>query len=142
MVAFHKLNLTIPSFTVLYEHHVCLSLFFRESFTHQPRAEHVRAVGIQSESGRDDYLKRVNIRIQTVFKLNVAAYLVVAQHVCFDDSVHWQDTRVEQSGDHPYIVTSYTDGLVLYNDYVTFHGFSVLDGSSIWFNLVARLSMS
>ena len=44
----------IPGFPVLYEHHVCLSLFFRESFTHQPRAEHVRAVGVQSESDGDD----------------------------------------------------------------------------------------
>ena len=60
----------IPGFPVLYEHHVCLSLFVRESFTHQPRAEHVRAVGVQSESDGDDNLKRVNIRIQTVFKLN------------------------------------------------------------------------
>ena len=61
----------------------------------------------------DDYLKRVNIRIQTVFKLDVAACLVVVQHVRFEDGfdggVHCRDTRVEQSGDfsggHPYIVT-------------------------------------
>ena len=131
----------IPGFPVLYEHHVCLSLFVRESFTHQPRAEHVRAVGVQSESDGDDNLKRVNIRIQTVFKLNVATYLVVVQHVRFEDGfdggVHCRDTCVEQSGDfsggHPYIVTGYADRLVLYDDYVTFHGFSFLDGATCKF---------
>ena len=104
-------------------------------------AEHVRAVGVQSESDGDDDLKRVNIRIQTVFKLNVAAYLVVTQHVRFEDGfnggVHCRDTCVEQSGDfsggHPYIVTGYADRLVLNDDYVTFHGFSVLDGTTCKF---------
>jgi hypothetical protein len=48
---------------------------------------------------------------------------------------------VEQSGDfsggHPYIVTGYADRLVLNDDYVTFHGFSVLDGTTCkFFDLV------
>lgn len=95
----------------------------------------------QPKGDGDDYLKRVNIRIQTVFKLNVAAYLVVTQHVRFEDGfdggVHCRDTRVEQSGDfsggHPYIVTGYADRLVLYDDYVTLHGFSFLDGTTCKF---------
>ena len=57
----------------------------------------------QPEGDGDDYLKRVNIRIQTVVKLNVAAYLVIAQYVrladSFDGSVHCRDSRVEQPGD-------------------------------------------
>ena len=36
-------------------------------------------------------------------------------------------------GGHPYLVTGYADRLVLYNDYVTFHGVSVLDGTSCKF---------
>ena len=99
----------------------------------------------QPKGDGDDYLKRVNIRIQTVFKLDVAACLVVVQHVRFEDGfdggVHCRDTRVEQSGDfsggHPYIVTGYADRLVLYDDYVTFHGFSFLDGATCkFFDLV------
>ena len=39
----------------------------------------------QPKGDGDDYLKRVNIRIQTVFKLDVAACLVVVQHVRFED---------------------------------------------------------
>ena len=44
---------------------------------------------------------------------------------------------MEQSGyfggGHPHIVTGYADRLVLYDDYVTFHGFSVLDGTTCKF---------
>ena len=61
----------------------------------------------QPKGDGDDYLKRVNIRIQTVFKLDVAACLVVVQHVRFEDGfdggVHCRDTRVEQSGDILYL---------------------------------------
>ncbi len=41
--------LAIPGFSVLYEHHVCLPLFLRECLAYQPRAEHVRMVGVQPE---------------------------------------------------------------------------------------------
>ena len=37
------------------------------------------------------------------------------------------------SGGHPYLVTGYADRLVLYDDYVTFHGFSFLDGATCKF---------
>ena len=44
---------------------------------------------------------------------------------------------MEQSGyfggGHPHIVTGYADCLVLYDDYVTFHGFSFLDGATCKF---------
>ena len=44
---------------------------------------------------------------------------------------------MEQSGDfgggHPHVVTGYADRLVLYDDYVTFHGFSFLDGATCKF---------
>ena len=115
----------------MYEYHIGGMLVFCECLVHQPAAEKMGMVCAQPEGDGDDYLKRVNIRIQTVFKLNVAAYLVIAQYVrladSFDGSVHCRDTRVEQSGDfsggHPYLVTGYADRLVLYDDYVTFHGF-------------------
>ena len=89
----------------------------------------------------NDDFKRVNIRVQAVFKLYVAAYLVVVQHVRladgFDGGVHCRDGGMELFGDfpggHPYLVTGYADRLVLYNDYVTFHGVSVLDGTSCKF---------
>ena len=73
--------LTIPGFSVLYEHHVCLPLLLRECLAHQPRAEHVCAVSVQPEGDGDDDFKRVNIPVKTVFELYVAAYLVIAQHV-------------------------------------------------------------
>ena len=116
-------------------------LVFCKCLVHQPAAEKMGMVCAQPKGDGDDYLKRVNIRIQTVFKLDVAACLVVVQHVRFEDGfdggVHCRDTRVEQSGDfsggHPYIVTGYADRLVLNDDYVTFHGFSVLDGATCKF---------
>ena len=44
---------------------------------------------------------------------------------------------MEQSGDfgggHPHFVTGYADRLVLYDDYVTLHGFSFLDGTTCKF---------
>jgi hypothetical protein len=44
---------------------------------------------------------------------------------------------MEQSGyfggGHPHIVTGYADRLVLYDDYVTFHGSSFLDGATCKF---------
>jgi hypothetical protein len=89
MVAFpfynRVLHLTIPGFPVLYEHHVCLPLFFRESFAHQPHAEYVRVICVQPEGNGYDDFKRVNIRVQAVFKLNVAAYLVIVQYVRLTD---------------------------------------------------------
>ena len=98
-------------------------------------------VGVQPESDRDDDFKRVHVRVQPVFKLHVATQLVVVKHVrladCFDGSVHCRDGRMEQSGDfgggHPHFVTGYADRLVLYDDYVTLHGFSFLDGTTCKF---------
>ena len=85
----------IPGFSVLYEHHVCLPLFLRECFLYQPRAEHVCMVGVQPEGNGDDDFKRVNIRVQPVFKPHVAAHLVVVQHVRLadgsDGGVHSRD---------------------------------------------------
>ena len=98
-------------------------------------------VGVQPEGDGDDDFKRVNIRVQPVFKPHVAAHFVVVQHVRLadgsDGGVHCRDARVEQSGDfcggHPYLVTVYADRVVLYDDYITFHGFSVLDGATCKF---------
>ena len=120
------------------KHHVCLPLFFGKSLLHQPPAEHVRAVGVQSEGDGDDDFKRVHIGVQTVFKPHVAAHLVVVQHVRladgFDGGVHCRDTCVEQSGDfgggHPYLVTGYADLLLLYGNDSSFHSFSVLNVTS------------
>lgn len=131
--------LAIPGFSVLYEHHVCLPLFLRECLAYQPRAEHVRMVGVQPEGDGDDDFKRVNIRVQPVFKPHVAAHLVVVQHVRLadgsDGGVHCRDARVEQPGDfcggHPYPVTGYADPVVLYDDGSSCHGFSVFR----WCNL-------
>jgi len=90
-------------------------------------------VGVQPEGNGDDDFKRVNIRVQPVFKPHVAAHLVVVQHVrladSFDGGVHCRDGRMEQSGDfgggHPYVVTGYADRVVLYDDGSSCHGFSV-----------------
>ena len=131
----------VPGFSVLYEHHVCLPFLFGESFSHQPCAEQVGVVGVQPEGDGDDDFKRVHICVQSVFKLHVAAHLVVVKHVRladgFDGGVHCRDGRMEQSGDfgggHPHVVTGYADRLVLYDDYVTFHGFSFLDGATCKF---------
>ena len=98
-------------------------------------------VGVQPEGDGYDDFKRVHVRVQPVFKLHVTAYLVVVQHVrladSFDGGVHCRDGRMEQSGDfgggHPYVVTGYADRLVIYDDYVTFHGSSFLDGATCKF---------
>ena len=58
-------------------------LVFCKCLVHQPAAEKMGMVCAQPKGDGDDYLKRVNIRIQTVFKLDVAACLVVVQHVRF-----------------------------------------------------------
>ena len=62
-------------------------------------------VGIQPEGYWNDDFKRVNIRVQAVFKLYVAAYLVVVQHVRladgFDGGVHCRDGGMELFGDFP-----------------------------------------
>lgn len=62
----------------------------------------------QPKGDGDDYLKRVNIRIQTVFKLDVAACLVVVQHVRFEDGfdggVHCRDTRVNSLAISPAVI--------------------------------------
>lgn len=60
-------------------------LVFCKCLVHQPAAEKMGMVCAQPKGDGDDYLKRVNIRIQTVFKLDVAACLVVVQHVRFED---------------------------------------------------------
>ena len=125
----------------MYEYHVGGMLVFCKCLVHQPAAEKMGMVCAQPEGDGDDYLKRVNIRMQPVFKPHVAAHLVVVQHVRLadgsDGGVHCRDARVEQSGDfcggHPYLVTGYADRVVLYDDYVTFHGFSVLDGATCKF---------
>ena len=91
----------------------------------------MRAVGVQPEGYGDDDFKRENIRVQAVFKLYVAAYLVIVQHVRLadgsDGGVHCRDTRVEQPGDfscgHPYLVTGYADRPVFYDDDSSCHGF-------------------
>jgi len=101
----------------------------------------VGVVGVQSESDRDDDFKCVHIRVQPVFKLHVAAHLVVVQHVRladgFDGGVHCRDGRMEQSGyfggGHPHVITGYADRLVFYDDYVSLHGFSFLDGTTCKF---------
>ncbi len=71
-------------------------LVFCKCLVHQPAAEKMGMVCAQPKGDGDDYLKRVNIRIQTVFKLDVAACLVVVQHVRFEDGfdggVHCRDT--------------------------------------------------
>ena len=129
----------------MYEYHVGGMLFFCKCLVHQPAAEKMGMVCAQPEGDGDDYLKRVNIRMQPVFKPHVAAHLVIVQHVRLADSsdgcVHCRDATVEQPGDfcgcHPYLVTGYADRLVLNDDYVTFHGFSVLDGTTCkFFDLV------
>ncbi len=60
--------LAIPGFSVLYEHHVCLPLFLRECLAHQPRAEHVRMVGVQPEGDGDDDFKRIHVRVTARFQ--------------------------------------------------------------------------
>ena len=120
-------------------------LVFCKCLVHQPAAEKMGMVCAQPKGDGDDYLKRVNIGMQTVFKPHVAAYLVVVQHVRladgFDGGVHCRNACMEQPGDfgggHPHLVTGYADRLVLNDDYVTFHGFSVLDGTTCkFFDLV------
>ena len=123
---------TVPDVPVWEEHDVCLPLLLGESLAYQPCAEQVGVVGVQPESDGDDDFKRVHIGVQTVFKLHIVAHLVVVQHVRladgFDGGIHCRNSRMEQSGDfgggHPYVVTGYADRLFIYDDYVTFHGFS------------------
>ena len=45
----------------------------------------IEVVGIHPESDRDDDFKGVHVRVQPVFKLHVAAHLVVVQHVRLAD---------------------------------------------------------
>ena len=68
----------------MYEYHVGGMLVFCECLVHQPAAEKMGMVCVQPEGDGNDDFKRVNIRVQPVFKLNVAAYLVVAQYVRFE----------------------------------------------------------
>lgn len=122
----------------MYEYHVGGMLVFCKCLVHQPAAEKMGMVCAQPEGDGDDYLKRVNIRMQPVFKPHVAAHLVIVQHVRLADSsdgcVHCRDATVEQPGDfcgcHPYLVTGYADLLVLYDNYSSFHGCSALDVTS------------
>ena len=108
-------------------------LVFCKCLVHQPAAEKMGVVGVQPEGDGDDDFKRVNIRVQPVFKPHVAAHLVVVQHVRLadgsDGGVHCRDARAEQSGDfcggHPYPVTGYDDCVVFYDDGSSCHGFSV-----------------
>lgn len=116
-------------------------IIVRTIFQRSPHAEQVGVVGVQPKSNQNNDFRRVHVRVQPVFKLHVAAHLVVVQHVRladgFDDGVHCRDGRMEQSGyfggGHPHIVTGYADRLVLYDDYVTFHGSSFLDGATCKF---------
>ncbi len=98
--------------------------------------------------------KGVHVRVQPVFKLHVAAHLVVVQHVRLadgsDGGVHCRDGRMEQSGyfggGHPHVVTGYADCLVLDDDVSRFMAFSFLDGATCKFldavQSCARFSMS
>ena len=84
-----------------------------------------------------DYLKKKG----SVYTMDIIEKIRVVQHVRladgFDGGVHCRDGRMEQSGDfgggHPHVVTGYADRLVLYDDYVTFHGSSFLDGATCKF---------
>ena len=70
----------------MYEYHVGGMLFFCKCLVHQPAAEKMGMVCAQPEGDGDDYLKRVNIRMQPVFKPHVAAHLVIVQHVTLSNS--------------------------------------------------------
>ena len=73
-------------------------LVFCKCLVHQPAAEKMGMVCAQPKGDGDDYLKRVNIRIQTVFKLDVAACLVVVQHVRFEDG--WNSLAISPAVIH------------------------------------------
>ena len=124
------------------------------AFSHQPCAEQVGVVGVQSESDRDDDFKCVHIRVQPVFKLHVATQLVVVKHVRLADclmaaftagTVVWNSPAISVAVIHTSLPVT-ADRLVLYDDYVTLHGFSFLDGTTCKFldavQLAARFSMS
>ena len=126
---------TATVFPAGHEHHIGSRLFPSRSLVHQPTAEQVRRISVHPESHGDDDFKRVNIGIETVLQPDIAACLVIVQHIGpayrLDRPRYRPHRHVEQfryfPRRHPYLVTGYGHRPFLYDNDIPFHGCSSLN---------------